>query len=74
MSDQLLGGHTLPFYQWEGDVVTLLNAVRQHIDEMAANWSAADRQACLEETVATFKMGAALMSYMKHPDQDKPHD
>ena len=73
MSERLLGGHTLHFYQWlaasEGDPRPLLERVRMSIDAEAARWSADERQACLEETPATFAAGARLMIYMKPPDQ-----
>ena len=67
MADTLLGGTTLKFYQWEGDVRALLDATRVKMDAMAAGWSAEEKLACLEETAACFRFGGGLMVYMKDP-------
>lgn len=67
MADQLLGGKTLAFYTWEGDVKALSEAVRVKIDEMAALWTDEEKQACMGETMACFRFGGALMSYMRAP-------
>jgi len=67
MSDKLLEGKTLKFYQWDGEVKELLEGVRKNIDKMAASWDAEQKQACLEETLACFKFGGGLMVYMKPP-------
>lgn len=67
MADKLLEGKVLKFYEWDGDVKVLLDAVRQNIDEMAERWSPEEKLACLEETAATFRAGGSLMVYMKPP-------
>jgi heme oxygenase len=67
MADKLLEGKTLSFYEWDGDVRILLDNVRKSIDSIAAGWTSAERQECLEETMATFRAGGSLMSYMKPP-------
>jgi heme oxygenase len=67
MADTLLGGTTLKFYSWEGDVRATLDETRKKLDAMANTWSAEQKLACLEETPDTFKYGTALMVYMKAP-------
>lgn len=67
MSDLLLEGTTLKFYQWEGDVKELLDATKSKIDVIANSWDADEKQACLEETMNCFRYGGALMTYMKPP-------
>jgi len=67
MSDMLWNGQSLKFYEWEGDVRKLLDDVRVSIDEIATEWNDDQRKDCLEETMATFKFGGSLMSYMKPP-------
>ena len=67
MSDNLLNGHTLHFYQWEGEVKDLLDKTRIAIDTIAAGWNEVEKKECLEETMATFKYGGSLMSYMRGP-------
>jgi heme oxygenase len=47
--------------QWDGDVSQLLDAARQHIDDMAAAWSQPERDECLSQTAASFKGGGGLM-------------
>jgi len=73
MSDTLWNGQSLKFYEWEGDVRKLLDDVRVSIDEMAAEWTDDQRKECLEETMATFKFGGSLMSYMKPPSSSSSH-
>lgn len=70
MSDQLLGGATLKFYQWEGDVKQLLEATRNKIDELASSWTEEEQRQCLEETIACFKYGGSLMVYMRPPSAE----
>ncbi len=67
MAEKLLENNVLKFYEWEGDVKALLDAVRQTMDDMADGWTAEERQACLEETAATFRSGGSLMVYMRPP-------
>lgn len=77
LSDQLLEGHTLEFYKWEraaaaaeaaggkvDGVKALLGAVQNNIDAMARTWSDEEKQQCCAETMACFKYGGSLMSYM----------
>ena len=80
LSDRLLGGKVLRFYQWEpkegsqgkpadgGEYVKLLlEDTRRRIDRLAAQWTPEEKQACLEETVACFRFGGSLMVYLKSP-------
>jgi hypothetical protein len=34
---------------------------------MALEWSAEEKQACMDETMNCFRYGGSLMSYMKDP-------
>lgn len=67
MSDMLLDGRELAFYQWEGtdDVKELLAGAAGSIDAIAATWSRAEKDACLEETGNAFKMGGSLLGYLR---------
>lgn len=67
MSEKLLENKLLKFYQWEGDVKELLEKVRTNIDILANTWSDEEKKACLEETMACFKYGGGLVSYLKSP-------
>lgn len=67
MAAMLLDGHELSFYQWDGDVKELLEAVRNSMDRMAAGWSAEEKQQCVDETPATFKYGGSLLTYIAGP-------
>jgi len=68
MSDKLLGGRTLHFYQWQGDVkADLLPRLRGRIDAMAAAWDREQKDACLAETAASFKGGGSLLSHIRGP-------
>merc|ERR1740136_283155 len=69
MSEKLLEGHTLEFYQWErGDPKeVLLPALRDQIDAMANSWTREQKDACLAETAATFKGGGSLLTYLREP-------
>ena len=72
LAEALLQGKTLAFYQWEGDVKELLEAVRRSIDQLAQGWGPEERRACMEETQACFDFGGSLMSYMKAPGDAPP--
>ena len=71
MSDKLLSGHLLNFYEWDttrtksGDVRELLGNVRKSIDEMALTWTAEEKKECVEETMACFQMAGSLVGYMR---------
>jgi len=68
LSDKLLGGEVLQFYQWpQMDVKLLLEETRMRIDELAEGWTIQEKQDCLEETMACFKYGGSLMVYLKPP-------
>lgn len=67
MSDALLEGKSLAFYEWTGDVKALLDGVRVSIDALATQWTPAEKQQCMEETMNCFRFGGGLMSYMKAP-------
>lgn len=70
MSDKLLESKTLKFYEWDGDVKVLLDEVRHKFDILASTWNQDEKQACLEETMACFRYGGSLMTYMKAPVAD----
>ena len=61
----------LRFYTWEGDVKQLLEDTKSKIDDIAATWSADEKQSCLEETMACFRFGGSLMVYLKPPSAGK---
>lgn len=67
IGDSLLGGEVLSFYKWQGDVKVFLDETRKKIDDMAASWTEEEKNACLEETMNTFKYGSTLMSYLRAP-------
>jgi heme oxygenase len=67
MCDMLLEGRTLKFYEWEGDVKQLIEDAKLKIDVLALTWSDAEKQACLEETLACFRYGGEVMVALKPP-------
>lgn len=73
MADLLLESKVLHFYQWEGDVKVLLEETRRKIDDIAVNWTSEEKQACLEETMATFQYGGSLMASMRPPSSSGSH-
>lgn len=64
VSDMLLGGHELGFYEYEGDVSTLLDNVRVNLNELAEGWSREQKDHCLQETADAFKYSGVLMRCM----------
>lgn len=64
MSELLLDRHTLKFFQWNGDLKTILEQTKDKIDNLATTWEDAERKDCLEETLATFEFGGSLMMYL----------
>ena len=67
MSDKLLEGKTLAFYQWEGDVKQLLDEAKKKIDVIADTWTEQEKKECCEETMACFRFGGGLMASLKPP-------
>lgn len=61
VSEAALDGWMGKFYQWNGDVRSLLKAVRESLNDMAGGWSDEEKQACLEETPATFQSSGMLL-------------
>merc|ERR1712046_3587 len=64
MSDMLLDGATLEFYQWNGEVSDLLDVVRDDLNAVAETWSREEKDACLEETEKAFKYSGLVMRTM----------
>ncbi|RYG65570.1 biliverdin-producing heme oxygenase [archaeon] len=67
MCTMLLDGHSLKFYEWDGDMKVLIEQTKHQIDLLALTWSAQDKKACLEETLACFKYGGDVMAAIKPP-------
>ena len=51
-----LDGAELEFYNYDGDLVELLEAVRGNLNEVAESWSKEQKDVCLEETMDSFKV------------------
>merc|ERR1712039_92408 len=64
VSDSLLDGKQLAFYEYEGNMGELLEGVRTNIDATAEGWSREQKDHCLEETEKSFKYGGALLRCM----------
>ena len=64
VAQMVLDGRELDFYKYDGDLPTLLDAVRAKINGLAADWSPEQRARCLEETANTFKMAGSLMGFI----------
>jgi heme oxygenase len=70
MAGMLLDGHTLEFYQWDGDVdQVLLPGLRTKIDALVAGWSREQKDKCLAETANSFKGGGAMMQHISPPKE-----
>mmetsp|Transcript_17191 Transcript_17191/g.28819 ORF Transcript_17191/g.28819 Transcript_17191/m.28819 type:complete len:279 (-) Transcript_17191:231-1067(-) len=69
MSDMLLEGKSLQFYQWspEGSLPALKESLTAKIDALAKGWSEEEQDACCNETVNCFRYGGGLMIYMRPP-------
>lgn len=67
MSKMLLGGRTLNFYKWEGDVKEMLSTVKAQIDDLASEWSQEQRQRSLDETRRAFQYSGSLLSPLRGP-------
>jgi heme oxygenase len=56
-----LEGWVGDFYKWDGDVKAMLNEVRARLNEAAEGWSREEKDACLNETPATFGASGELL-------------
>ena len=64
VSEAALDGWMGAFYKWDGPVSSLLNGVRDSLNEMGSAWSEEEKKASMEETPATFAMAGKLMRLM----------
>ena len=67
MSDKLLDGKDLAFYQWDGDLSAMMAQVKADINRVAEEWSEEQRSHCLEETEKSFKMSGQLLQEIAKP-------
>lgn len=51
----------LKFYQYDGEVASLLDEVRRKINHLAESWGAEQKAHCLAETEASFKYSGKIM-------------
>lgn len=65
ISDMLLEGKVLKFYEWDGDVKAMIEETKGKIDALAATWTEEEKKQCMEETMASFQYSGSLMVYMK---------
>lgn len=64
VSDMLLGGKELAFYEYKDDVNTLLDNVRSNLNTLAEGWSKEQKEHCLKETADAFQWSGGLMKCM----------
>ncbi|CAK8569536.1 unnamed protein product [Lathyrus sativus] len=55
VSEKLLEGKELEFYNWEGDVQEMLKDVREKLNVLAKHWSRNEKNKCLRETKKSFQ-------------------
>jgi hypothetical protein len=60
-----LDGAELEFYKYNGELVELLEAVRGNLNEIAETWSKEEKDVCLEETMASFKVSISIQSALQ---------
>jgi hypothetical protein len=65
LSNKLLDGKTMHFYEWDGDVKVLLASVRGTIDDLATRWSLEEKERCVGQTAAAFQGGGLVLQSLK---------
>lgn len=61
VSELILDGRDLHFYQWEGELPDLLAAVKERLNEAAESWTREQKDHCLDETEKSFKYSGQLL-------------
>lgn len=61
VSDSILDGKKLAFYEYEGNMKDLLEKVKEKINAGAEEWSRDEKDHCLEETEKSFKYSGGLL-------------
>lgn len=56
------------FYKWDGEVKQLLNGAREKMNAIAEGWTREEKDACLEETMNTFKYSGSLLRLITGSD------
>ena len=64
MAALLLDKKTLEFYKWDGDLNDIKARVKGDIEDMVAKWSREEKDRCVGETAAAFKVGGAINSHL----------
>lgn len=64
MAALLLNKKTLEFYKWDGDVNEIKGKVRQSIEDLASTWNREQKDMCVDATMAAFRGGGAINSYL----------
>jgi len=70
VATMILDNHPLKFYQWEGDVSVLLDAVRAKLNTLAESWTREQKDRCLQETTDTFKYSGSLMQCITEKSEE----
>lgn len=50
--------------QWDGDLNEIKTTVKNDIEEIAASWSAEEKQSCVDETASAFQGGGGINAYL----------
>ena len=61
VSDMILDGKALDFYQWAGSLEQSMAAVKESLNAVAEGWSREQKDRCLAETELSFKYSGALL-------------
>mmetsp|Transcript_20184 Transcript_20184/g.45740 ORF Transcript_20184/g.45740 Transcript_20184/m.45740 type:complete len:125 (+) Transcript_20184:789-1163(+) len=64
MSNLLLKKKTLKFYEWDGNLNEIKDAVKEQFENMASTWSREEKDQCVNETASAFRGGGALNRYL----------
>jgi heme oxygenase (biliverdin-producing, ferredoxin) len=65
-----LESRTKHYTQWDGDLNVIKDRVKDSIEQMAATWTADEKQQCVDATAAAFAGGGAINSYLTTPPGD----
>lgn len=71
ISDDILDGRSIKFYEWDGDVKDILTEVKTRIDAQAEGWTREQKDASLDATMETFQKSGLLLRALVGKARDR---
>ena len=72
VSDSILGGQSLKFYEYQGDLAAMSEALKGQIEAVAQTWTDEERKRSVAQTQAAFEYAGTLLKCIQEAEDDEP--